>query len=60
MELQGRSDGAPSGLRSRVPALKGRCPGPLDDGSIGDSFFFSPLINAETPVLAWSEVTHRG
>ena len=29
---QSRIDGVPDGIRTRVTAVKGRCPGPLDDG----------------------------
>src|ERR1700749_3621621 len=29
--------GAPNGIRTRVAALKGRCPGPLDDGGRTES-----------------------
>jgi hypothetical protein len=25
-------DGVPSGIRTRVAAVRGQCPGPLDDG----------------------------
>ena len=27
--------GVPNGIRTRVAAVKGRCPGPLDDGDVG-------------------------
>ncbi len=30
-----KSSGAPNGIRIRVDGLKGRCPGPLDDGGAG-------------------------
>jgi hypothetical protein len=26
--------GVPNGIRTRVAAVKGRCPGPLDDGDV--------------------------
>src|SRR5690242_14847160 len=29
-----RANGAPYEVRTRVPALRGRCPGPLDEGSV--------------------------
>ncbi len=29
-------NGAPNGIRTRVAALKGQCPRPLDDGDIRD------------------------
>src|SRR5574337_350217 len=32
--LQKLSHGAPYETRTRVPALRGRCPGPLDEGSV--------------------------
>ena len=32
--LPAKKDGAPNGTRTRVPALKGRCPRPLDDGDV--------------------------
>ena len=31
MEIQEKEDGDPSGVRTRVTAVKGRCPRPLDD-----------------------------
>jgi hypothetical protein len=27
-------DGGPNGIRTRVSALRGPCPGPLDDGAV--------------------------
>jgi hypothetical protein len=33
--LTGENSGAPNGIRTRVAALKGRCPRPLDDGGVG-------------------------
>ena len=32
--------GAPNGLRTRVSAVKGRRPGPLDDGRVLDHYAF--------------------
>src|SRR5689334_22012039 len=29
-----QANGAPYEVRTRVPALRGRCPGPLDEGSV--------------------------
>src|ERR1700740_3793379 len=32
LDQKSNSPGVPDGIRTRVTAVKGRCPGPLDDG----------------------------
>ena len=46
-----KNDGDPNGIRTRVTAVKGRCPGPLDDrvvksaGNIESLFFRARQIH---------------
>ena len=44
---------APNGIRTRVAALKGRCPRPLDDGG-------SRLASRSVAVFRWRPLKHRG
>ena len=34
----GRKNGVPYGIRTRVASVKGRCPGPLDEGDVCEVF----------------------
>ena len=39
-----KSFGVPNGIRTRVAALKGRCPRPLDDGDISHNMIFTAFL----------------
>ena len=43
-------DGVPKGIRTPVTAVKGQCPGPLDDGDSGS--FFARYISSDN--LLWT------
>ena len=35
----------PNGIRTRVVAVKGRCPRPLDDGSVAPDYTMNPMCS---------------
>ncbi len=41
-------NGVPTGTRTPVPAVKGRCPSPLDDGDFNIHSFDNLEINYQT------------
>src|SRR5204862_8179445 len=49
VETLDRSNGGPNGIRTRVSALRGPCPGPLDDGA-GQSTVSGWGRRARTPI----------
>src|SRR5438105_3328562 len=56
----GRKSGVPTGIRTLVAAVKGRCPGPLDDGDGGATGVPNPVVSvtdrrllAQPPPWRW-------
>ena len=50
--------GVPDGIRTRVTAVKGRCPRPLDDGDAG-GFAEAAGRRRDTQIEAYFEVINR-
>ena len=49
-EVVGRENGVPNGIRTRVAAVRGLCPRPLDDGDRGQACYslLNFLIKSKT------------
>ena len=47
-----QKDGVPNGIRTRVAAVRGRCPRPLDDGDFRQTDYKSKTIQLQELFVA--------